>query len=201
VAWTRKHIAKYGGDPERLYLLGHSAGGHLVSLLATDDSYLRAEGLKRSDIKGVISASGVYRVPPGPMRLTLGGAGPKGVGVDQQWPPRGDPLVSLDFLLPRLTVTVDIAEAAFGPDPKERAKASPLTHIQAGLPPFLLLTAAHDLPTLAESAEEFHRALLREGCSCRLLKLDKRNHNSLLFSAIRPDDPAARAILEFIKKN
>jgi acetyl esterase/lipase len=199
VAWTRKHIGKYGGDPERLYLLGHSAGGHLVSLLATDDTYLRAEGLKRSDIKGVISASGVYRVPPGPMRLTLGGSGPKGAGVDQQWPPRGDSLVSLDFLLPRLTVTVDIAEAAFGPDPKERAKASPMTYVRPGLPPFLLLTAARDLPTLSESAEEFHRALLREGCSSRLLKLDKRNHNSLMFSAIHPEDPAARAMLAFIK--
>src|SRR5262245_21362401 len=32
-AWTRKNIAAYGGDPDRIILAGHSAGGHLVSLL------------------------------------------------------------------------------------------------------------------------------------------------------------------------
>src|SRR5262245_12611998 len=39
VAWTRANIAQYGGDPSRLFLMGHSAGGHLVSLLATDRTY------------------------------------------------------------------------------------------------------------------------------------------------------------------
>src|SRR6516164_2426591 len=34
-AWTRRHIKEYGGDPDRIFLCGHSAGGHLVSLLAT----------------------------------------------------------------------------------------------------------------------------------------------------------------------
>ena len=200
VAWTREHIGRHGGDPKQLFLLGHSAGGHLVSLLATDESYLRAEGLQGSDIKGVLSVGGVYRVPPGPMRLTLGGTGSKAAGIDQQWPLRGDSRLSLDFLLPRGEVTVDIAGLAFGPDARDRARASPLTYVRPGLPPFLLLVSTRDLPTLAESAEEFHRALLREGCAARLLKIDKRNHNSLIFSAIGPEDPAARAILEFIRK-
>src|SRR5205809_2087088 len=44
-AWTVKNISKYGGDPTSLFLCGHSAGGHLVSLLATDRSYLKAEGI------------------------------------------------------------------------------------------------------------------------------------------------------------
>jgi acetyl esterase/lipase len=200
VAWTRGHIGRYGGDPRQLWLLGHSAGGHLVSLLATDESYLRAEGLRGSDIKGVISVSGVYRIPPGPMRLTLGGSGPRAIRIDQQWPLRGDGRVPLDCLLPRVTVTVDSARAVFGPDPRDRARASPLTHVRRGLPPFLLLISAHDLPTLPEMAEEFHRALRREGCDARLLKVARRNHNSLLFSAIEPEDPAARAILDFISE-
>src|SRR5262249_15252477 len=48
-AWMHAHIAEHGGDPDRLYLAGHSAGGHLVSLVATDEKYLKAEGLKTSD--------------------------------------------------------------------------------------------------------------------------------------------------------
>jgi acetyl esterase/lipase len=61
-AWTCKNIGKYGGRKEQLFLCGHSAGGHLVSLLATDPKYLKAEGHAPSEIRGVCSMSGVYQV-------------------------------------------------------------------------------------------------------------------------------------------
>src|SRR5438876_3974931 len=41
VAWTRKNVGKYGGDANRLFVGGHSAGGHLAALLATDEQYLK----------------------------------------------------------------------------------------------------------------------------------------------------------------
>jgi acetyl esterase/lipase len=61
-AWTHRHIAAYGGDPDRLFLCGHSAGGHLVSLLATDDRYIRAEHLSLEHVRAVVSISGVYAI-------------------------------------------------------------------------------------------------------------------------------------------
>lgn len=61
-AWTCENIAKHGGKPDRIFAFGHSAGGHLVSLLATDPSYLKAEKHSPADIRGVISVSGVYRI-------------------------------------------------------------------------------------------------------------------------------------------
>src|SRR6266851_5939819 len=48
-AWTRRHVKDYGGDPDRIFLCGHSAGGHLVSLLATNEAYLQDESLKLQD--------------------------------------------------------------------------------------------------------------------------------------------------------
>lgn len=62
-AWTHRHIKEHGGRADQLFLCGHSAGAHLVSLLATDESYLKAEGLSGENIKGVMSISGVYEVP------------------------------------------------------------------------------------------------------------------------------------------
>lgn len=62
-AWVHKHIAEYGGRPDALFLCGHSAGGHLVALLATNDAYLKAEGLSLRNIMGVIPLSGVFRIP------------------------------------------------------------------------------------------------------------------------------------------
>jgi acetyl esterase/lipase len=62
-AWTVANIGRYGGRAENIFLCGHSAGGHLVSLLATDEKYLKAEKRSLKDIKGVMSISGVYEIP------------------------------------------------------------------------------------------------------------------------------------------
>jgi acetyl esterase/lipase len=68
-AWTHKNIARYGGRPGCIFVCGHSAGGHLVSLLVTDPSWLKAEGLTPESIRGVISMSGVYDLNELPTRL------------------------------------------------------------------------------------------------------------------------------------
>ena len=61
-AWTCDNIEKYGGKKEQLFLCGHSAGGHLSSLLVTDPQYLKAEKHSPSEVKGVASFSGVYQI-------------------------------------------------------------------------------------------------------------------------------------------
>jgi acetyl esterase/lipase len=60
-AWTYRHIAEYGGDPNQIVLMGHSSGGSLVSMLATDRRYLAAQGLSPDVVRGVIGvSSGLY---------------------------------------------------------------------------------------------------------------------------------------------
>lgn len=67
LAWLYRHAGNYGIDAERLYLAGHSAGGHLTAMaLATDwsgDSEL-GPGLPRDLVKGGCSVSGVYDLEP-----------------------------------------------------------------------------------------------------------------------------------------
>jgi acetyl esterase/lipase len=64
-AWLHKNIARHGGRPDQLFVAGHSSGGHLVSLLATDKSYLQKVGLSPDKISGVVSISGLYSIPKG----------------------------------------------------------------------------------------------------------------------------------------
>lgn len=54
VSWTRDNISKHGGDPENIYLMGHSAGAHTVAMLGMDETYLKEVGVDKSSIKGVI---------------------------------------------------------------------------------------------------------------------------------------------------
>lgn len=61
-AWTVKHAAEYGGDPRRIFLAGHSAGGHLVALLAANPEWLKPHGLTAASIRGVMSLSGVPNI-------------------------------------------------------------------------------------------------------------------------------------------
>jgi acetyl esterase/lipase len=199
VRWTHDNLAKYGGNTERIFLMGHSAGGHLVSLLATDESYLKAEGLKTADIKGVIAVSGVFHIPPGSEEFGLGGSGPQAFDLKQVYPLRGEGSLP-SLALVSIPLKLDLYAPVFGDDAKEREKASPVAHVHRGLPPFLILTAEDDLPTLSGMGEEFHRALREKGCNARLLEVPHRNHIAIMFSAITPDDPAARAILEFLRR-
>jgi acetyl esterase/lipase len=65
VAWTSANIVKLGGDPGRLFLMGHSAGGQIATLLALDPTYLRSHDLSpKRDISGVIGLAGPYDFLP-----------------------------------------------------------------------------------------------------------------------------------------
>jgi acetyl esterase/lipase len=60
VAWARQHAADYGGDPQRLFVAGHSAGAQIAALIATDARYLAPHGMQPRDLAGVIGLSGPY---------------------------------------------------------------------------------------------------------------------------------------------
>lgn len=58
VAWTRTHIPEHGGDPKRIFVSGHSAGGYLTLMLGVDPHYLHDAGLEATDLAGYIPVSG-----------------------------------------------------------------------------------------------------------------------------------------------
>ena len=58
--WVHDHIAEYGGDPERIYLMGHSAGAYIAAQLSLNPQYLGEVGLSREDIKGMVGLAGPY---------------------------------------------------------------------------------------------------------------------------------------------
>lgn len=64
VAWVHEHAGDYGGDARHLFVMGHSSGGHIAALLATDPRWLARHGLVPRDLAGCIGLAGVYAFLP-----------------------------------------------------------------------------------------------------------------------------------------
>lgn len=58
IAWTFKHIEEYGGDPNKIFISGHSAGGYLVAMAGLDKSWLHTYGEDADRLAGIIDFSG-----------------------------------------------------------------------------------------------------------------------------------------------
>ncbi len=160
-AWVYTNIAKYGGRKDQIFVSGHSAGGHLVGLLATDESYLKAEKLTLDVLRGVIALSGVFQISP----------------------------------------RVPIFHAAFGRDEQVCRQASPITHVRDKHPPFLLMYADRDFPTLDRMAEDFCQELKKHSVEAVSRVIKDRNHYTIIINMVADErDPCIQATLEFISK-
>lgn len=58
IAWVKAHIATYGGDGQKIFLLGHSAGAQLAALVTSDQQFLSKEGLSPKAVSGVVLLDG-----------------------------------------------------------------------------------------------------------------------------------------------
>ncbi len=174
LGWLTRNVAAYGGDRERLLLLGHSAGGHLVSLIRTDRSYLKANGVEPSWVRGVVSLdTAAFDVAT---RASQDG-------------PADDP-----------TDRQEIYWNAFG-TPAENAvsgawrAASPLLHADPKDPPFLLVTQAGNPIRVAEN-ERMATALGQDPGG--VVKVDA-THEQINLNLGSPSDPTPEtaAVTEF----
>jgi acetyl esterase/lipase len=64
VAWTAREIERYGGDPQRLFVMGHSAGGYNAAMLALDSRWLAKFGQTPAVMRGWIGLAGPYDFIP-----------------------------------------------------------------------------------------------------------------------------------------
>lgn len=62
--WVKTHIAEYGGDPDHIFMVGHSAGAHLLTMLALNTEYLNQVSLTPSDFAGYVGLAGPYDFLP-----------------------------------------------------------------------------------------------------------------------------------------
>ncbi|UOD30543.1 alpha/beta hydrolase [Massilia violaceinigra] len=64
VAWTVREIARYGGDPKRLFVMGHSSGAYNAAMMALDAQWLAKQGMQPAALRGWIGLAGPYDFLP-----------------------------------------------------------------------------------------------------------------------------------------
>jgi acetyl esterase/lipase len=79
VSWVQQHSAQFGGDAQRIVLMGHSAGAYMASMLLADSQYLARAQVDSRRIVGLIALSGPFNLTPNTRSLNAIFAAPYSV--------------------------------------------------------------------------------------------------------------------------
>jgi acetyl esterase/lipase len=174
--WVHDHISEFGGDPDRIFVMGHSAGAQLAALISIDDRYLAAEGLPLAMIKGCVPVDGdTYDVPA--IIET----------AETRWRVHALPPAKWGHRL------------KFGNDPAKHSDYSAVNHVAAGkgIPPFLILHVA-DHPDTSAQAQRLEAALKSAGIPVKRFAARQTDHSQLNERLGQPDDAPTKTLFEFV---
>lgn len=168
IRWVHDHASEFGGDPNSIFVMGHSAGAHLAALVCTDDRYLKAEGLPLEIIKGCVPIDvSVYDIPK---RLKDGGSVPpetfKAIFGETEESQR------------------DLSPAAHVAKGKN-------------IPPFLILHVADRADTQAQSAWLVEN-LTKAGVPAKVVAAEGKTHGTINSDLGQPGDESTKEIVDFI---
>jgi arylformamidase len=176
LGWVHKNIVKYGGDPKRVFVMGHSAGAQLAALISIDERYLKAEGVPFQVLKGCVPVDGdTYDVPAiittAELRQTVHG----------------------------LPLPENGHRVKFGNDPKKHIDFSAVTHVAQGkgIPPFLILHVAGQ-PDVAAQARRLGAVLQKAQIPVTVFGAPETTHSKLNADLGEPKDPATDQLFKFL---
>jgi acetyl esterase/lipase len=179
LSWVHQNIAKHGGDPQRIFVGGHSAGAQLAALLCTDERYLREEGVPFEILRGCVPVDGdTYDIPKiimtAELRQTLYGGKMFTFGHRQK----------------------------FGNDPEKHVDFSAITHVAKGkhIPPFLLLYFSGN-PDTGAQANLMAAALQKAGIPAKAYGKGDTNHRRLNNELGTPGEPATQELYQFLERH
>ena len=172
IAWVKENIPAYGGDADRIFIMGHSAGAHLAALVSTDERYLEECGVGLEAISGVILLDGAgYDI-----RASLEDYN-EGIAVD---------LMYIN---------------AFGREEEVWYDASPINHVSSGksIPPFLIVYAGRRIKS-EEISRDFALELQLSGIPVWLYHAIDKNHAGVNTDLGLPEDGLTSAVTDFLNR-
>lgn len=183
VRWVYDNIEQYGGDKNKIYLIGASAGSLLVDLVATDERILNRVELPLTTIKGVISIDGGAYLTLDPLEYIL--------------PEQNSPLY------PNLKDLKRIYQSVFGLTIEENRDSCPYNHISKdkNIPPFLLISQGSDILYRFKPNNMMRIKLQQNGISASHHIAQGYDHTQIYTCIGTPQDTIGigNSIISFIK--
>jgi acetyl esterase/lipase len=178
VRWVHEHAAEYGGDPARLLVMGHSAGGQLAALICTDDRYLRRAGVPPAIVKGCVPVDADTFDIPAIIEV-----------AETRWRVHHLPPSTFGH------------REKFGNDPAKHRDFSAVTHVAAdkGIAPFLILHVAEHPDTTAQ-ARRFAAVLQKANVPVTVFGARDTTHGRLNDQLGVAGDPATAALWSFVRR-
>lgn len=158
VGWVRENAARYGVDPDRISLVGYSAGGHLALLAAYSEGDDRLPSSCGTGDAGVAAVAAFY--PPTDLRRLY----------EMEWPWSSPNVVGLES-------TTRFLGGTPGAVPGRYRISSPTNHVRPGAPPTFLVHGAADRVVPAEQSRLLAGRLQEAGAPYRYLELPWANHS------------------------
>lgn len=176
LGWVHKNIAKYGGDPSRLLVMGHSSGGQLAALMCTDDRYAKAEGFSLTIIKGCVP-----------------------VDADTFDIPAIIEVAETRARAHQLPLPTYGHRQKFGNDSAKHRDFSAVTHVapNKGIPPFLILHIAGH-PDTGAQARRMANVLEAAGIPVKVVAGRETTHASINDNIGAPNDPVTKELFAFV---
>lgn len=170
VSWVGEHIELYGGDPDALFLMGHSAGAQLATRVALDPEAL--PDTEAFDVCGVIAVSGAaYDL------------------VDEE-----------TYALSNDPAYYDRRFNPTGTDADWQTDASPIRFAAADAPPFLILYAGGESKALQRQSRLLDAALTEAGAESEVVVVPRQSHERIILTLSRDDQTAGPAMLAFVRR-
>jgi acetyl esterase/lipase len=178
IRWVHGNIGRHGGDPNRLLIMGHSAGGQLAALICTDHRHLKAEGLSAAMIKGCVPVDADTFDIPAIIEV-----------AETRWRVHGLPPSKYGH------------REKFGNDPAKHRDFSAVTHVakDRSIPPFLILHVAEHPDTTAQ-ARRFAAVLEKAAVPVTVVGVRETTHNKLNDQLGEPQDTATKALWTFVRE-
>lgn len=178
LGWVHKNIARYGGDPSAVFVMGHSSGGQLAALMCTDDRYAKAEGFALSMIKGCVP-----------------------VDADTFDIPAMIEVAETRARVHHLPMPTNGHRQKFGNDEVKHRNFSAVSHVarNKGIPPFLILHVAGHPDTSAQ-ARRLATVLGGAGISAKVVAASESTHSRINDDLGKPSDPVTTELFTFVNR-
>lgn len=171
VRYLRAHARKFGIDPQRIGVIGDSAGGYVAQMMGTTNGEKQFDTGDftevSSDVQAAVTIYGISNL------MNIGEGYPEAIQEVHKSP------AVTEALLIHGPAFADFAGESILSDPQKALEASPIGHIKQGMPPFLIMHGSADKLVSPIQSEQLYRALTEKGTQADYIEVEGAGHGDL----------------------